>query len=235
MATVSKELFIEIINGLFFIFPNCFKNVSGTISSTMEMKTERIGHFMIIAHRDIRGRVIKTVFLNHVSVAHFHADDACERKLAAIELVERGLCTNKVAGKICGLHRNTVFKLLRAKRLLGLEAVLKDDRGLEEPYKYVNEVRSHIKQIFRKCPDWTDQAVAEQAAKDLGMSISQSTVARIRNEWKGRQGPALPTKSEIMEMSRMAEVSNAARTLLTSSSIWGTSSSRATSTVIPVP
>jgi len=171
----------------------------------MEMKTERIAGFMIMAQRDIRGRVIKTVFLNYVPVAHFHAEDASERKLAAIELVERGLCTNKVAGKICGFHRNTVFKLLRTKRLLGLEAVLKDDRGLKEPYKYVNEVRSQIKQILRKYPDWTDQAVAEQAAKDLGMSISRSAVARIRNEQKGRQGPTLPTKSELIELSRMAE------------------------------
>jgi len=171
----------------------------------MEMRTQRIGRFMIMAHNDTRGRVIKTVFLNHVPVAHFHADEAGERKLAAIELVERGLCTNKVAGKICGLHRNTVFKLLRTKRLLGLEAVLKDDRGLKEPYKYVNEVRSHIKQILRKYPDWTDQAVAEQAAKDLDMGISRSAVARIRNEGKVRQEPALPTKSELIRMSRIAE------------------------------
>lgn len=172
----------------------------------MEMRTQRIGPFMIMAHNDTRGRVIKTVFLNHVPVSRFHADEAGERKLAAIELVERGLCTNKVAGKICGFHRNTVFKLLRTKSLLGLEAVLKDDRGLKEPYKYVNEVRSHIKQIFRKCPDWTDQAVAGQAASDLDMGISRSAVARIRNEGKvRRQGPALPTKSELIRMSRMAE------------------------------
>jgi hypothetical protein len=88
---------------------------------------------------------------------------------------------------------------------LGLEAALKDDRGLKEPYKYVNEVRSHIKTILRKYPDWTDQAVADQGAKDLGMNISRSSVARIRNEGKGPQGSALPTKSELMEMSRMAE------------------------------
>jgi transposase len=172
----------------------------------MEMRTERIGHFMIMAHRDIRGRVIKTVFLNYVSVAQFHVEDAGERKLAAIELVDRGLCTNRVAGKICGFHRNTVFKLLRTKRLLGVEAVLKDDRGLKEPYKYVNEVRSHIKQILRKYPEWTDQAVAEQGTRDLGMSISRSAVARIRNERKRREGSTAPPKSELIEMSRMALV-----------------------------
>jgi len=195
----------EITRGGFWDFAIDFKNVSGTVSLTMEMKTERIGRFMITAHTDIRGRVTKTVFLNHVPVAHFHAEDAAERKLAAIELVERDLCTNKVAGKICGFHRNTVFKLLRTKRLLGLEAVFKDDRGLKEPCKHVNEVRGHIKQIIRRYPDWTDQAVAEQAAKDLDMDISRSAVARIRNEGKGAQRAALPTKSELMEMSRMAE------------------------------
>jgi transposase len=171
----------------------------------MEMKTERIGRFMIMSHRDHRGRAIKTVFLNHVPVVHFHTEDSGERKLAAIDLVERGLCNRKIAGRICGFHRNTVFKLLRTKRLLGLEAVLKDDRGLKAPYKYVNEVRSHIKKLLRKHPDWKDQTVAEQAAKDLAMSVSRSAVARIRDEGKERQRPALPTRGELIEMYRMAE------------------------------
>ncbi len=171
----------------------------------METKTERIDRFMIMAHTDMRGRVLKTVFLNHVPVVHFHVDDISERKLAAIELVERCLCINRVAGRICGFHRNTVFKLLRTKRLLGLEAVFKDDRGLKEPYKYVNEVRSHIKQILRKYPDWTDQAVADQATLDLGMNISRSAVARIRNEGKEPQKLVLPSKNELMELSRIAE------------------------------
>ena len=95
------------------------------------MKTEKIGRFIIIQQTDYRGRVVKTIFLNYIPVAHFSINEANERKIAAIGLVERGLCNQKTAGKICGFHRNTIFKLLRTKRLLGLEAVFRDDRGLK--------------------------------------------------------------------------------------------------------
>ena len=122
----------------------------------MEMRTQRIARFLIVPHRNDRGQVVKTVFLNHVPVVHFNVEIICERKLAAIELVERGICNQKMAGKICGFHRNTVFKLLRTKKLLGLEAALKDDRGLKAPYKYINEVRSHVKKLLRKYLRWTD-------------------------------------------------------------------------------
>lgn len=179
----------------------------------MEMKTEkaypepsrRIGRFLIIPHRDKRGRWIKTVFLNYIPVVHFNINDHIERRLAAIELVERGLCNQKTAGKICGFHRNTVFKLLRTKRLLGLEAVLEDHRGLKKPLKYVNEIRSHIKKLLRKYPDWTDQAIADQAAKDLGMDISRSAVARIRTEKQDRCSQKQPTMKELMDLAKVAE------------------------------
>jgi len=172
----------------------------------MEIKTERIGQFLIVQQRGKRGHFVKTVFLNYIPVVHFKIDNSMEIKLAAIELVERGLCNRKTTGKICGLHRNTVFKLLRTKNLLGLEAVLKDHRGLKEPLKYITEIRSHIKKLQRKYPDWTDQTIADQAARDLGMEISRSAVARIRTE---NQGPLWTQKraglKEIMEMSKVAE------------------------------
>ena len=53
------------------------------------MKTEKIGRFIIIQQTDYRGRVVKTVFLNYISVAHFSINEANERKIAAIGLVER--------------------------------------------------------------------------------------------------------------------------------------------------
>ena len=172
----------------------------------MKIKTERIGQFLIVQQRGKRGHFVKTVFLNYIPVVHFKIDNSMEIKLAAIELVERGLCNRKTTGKICGLHRNTVFKLLRTKNLLGLEAVLKDHRGLKEPLKYITEIRSHIKKLQRKYPDWTDQTIADQAARDLGMEISRSAVARIRTE---NQGPLWTQKraglKEIMEMSKVAE------------------------------
>lgn len=172
----------------------------------MEMRTERIGRFLIVPHRNSRGQVIKIVCLDHVPVAHFNIGIDSERKLAAIELVERDLCNQKMAGKICGFHRNTVIKLLRAKRLLGLEAALKDDRGLKAPYKYVNEVRSHIKKLQRKYPNWTDQRIADEAARNLGMAISRSAVARIRCERQNKEEPhSLPAKKELMDMAKVAE------------------------------
>src|SRR3990172_5563612 len=110
----------------------------------MEIKTEKIGQFFIIQQRDKRRRLVKTVFFKYVPVVHFDIDNSIEIKLAAIELVEKDLCNQKTAGKICGLHRNTVFKLLRTNRLLGLEAVVEDHRGLKQPLKYIKEIRSHI-------------------------------------------------------------------------------------------
>ena len=109
------------------------------------MISERINKFLVFPEQNKRGQVIKTVFLDYIPVAQFNEDNVSERKLAAIELVERKLCNQNIAGKICGFHRNTVYNLLRTKRLLGIETVLKDNRGLKKPYKYIGEIRSHIK------------------------------------------------------------------------------------------
>ena len=171
----------------------------------MEMRSEKIGKFFIFHERDKHRRFIKTVFLNYVSVARFYYDNLNERKLAAIELVERKLCNQNIAGKICGFHRNTVYNLLRTKRLLGLEAVLKDNRGLKEPYKYIGEIRSHVKKLLRKYPDWTDQSIADQAAKDLDIGISRSAVARIRTEKQDKKKKNIPNKNELMDIAKMAE------------------------------
>lgn len=172
----------------------------------MEIKTERIGQFLIVQQRNKRGHLVKTVFLKYIPVVHFQVGNSTEIKLAAIEFVERALCNQKTAAKICGLHRNTVFKLLRTKSLLGLEAALKDHRGLKEPLKYITEIRSHIKKLQRKYPNWTDQAIANQAARDLGIEISRSAVARIRTENQDNPSPLKqPPIKEIMEMSKVAE------------------------------
>lgn len=172
----------------------------------MEIKIEKIDQLLIQEQRDKRGHLVKTIFFKYVPVVQFDIDSPTETKVGAIELVERNLCNQQIAGKICGLHRNTVFKLLRTKRLLGLEAVFEDHRGLKQPLKYISEIRSHIKKLQRKNPDWTDQAIADQAASELGMEISRSAVARIRTEkedtqWSKKQ----PTLKEIMDMSKVAE------------------------------
>lgn len=170
----------------------------------MTTKIERVGKFLIISSLDSCKRTIKTLFVDNIPVVHFNINNANERKLAVIELVEQGLCNQKNAGKLCGFHRNTVFKILRTKRLLGIEAVMVDDRGHKEPYKYINEVRSYIKKLLRKYPDRKDQDIADQAAKELDMEISRSAVARIRTE--GQATPAkIPCKQELLDMAKLAE------------------------------
>jgi hypothetical protein len=169
----------------------------------MQMKTGKFKGFHIVKETDKRSIIRHTVFLKYIPVARFNADNANERKLAAIDLVERELCNQKTAGEICGFHRNTVFKLLRTKKLLGIEAVIEDHRGLKSPYKYVGEVRTHVKKLLRKYPDKTDQEIAEQASMDLTISISRSAVARIRTEKQGRK--RLPSKAELEAMAQVAD------------------------------
>jgi len=171
----------------------------------MVIKTEKIDHFLIIKERNKRHRIIKTVFLNYIPVVHFCVDEINERKLAAIELVERQLCNQILAGEICNFHRNTISKLLRTKQLLGIEAVLKDERGLKKPLKYVAEVCSHIKELLQKYPDWTDQAIASQASVDLDIEVSRSAVARIRTGEQDEPMHKFPSKQELMELAKAAE------------------------------
>ena len=124
-----------------------------------------------------------------------------------IELVEQGLCNQKNAGKLCGFHRNTVFKILRTKRFLGIEAVLIDDRGHKEPYKYINEVRSYIKKLLRKYPDRKDQDIANQATKELDMEISRSAVARIRTEGHAKAEALCHKLNQVVDPNRFTTVS----------------------------
>jgi predicted DNA-binding protein (UPF0251 family) len=150
----------------------------GATSSHMQ----RMGDFRIFTETNLHGRKRVTVYVYQVPVVQFDPENLNEQKLAAIELVERHHCTQKLAGKICGLHRNTVFKALRIKRVLGIEAVFEDSRGPNCPSKYVGGLRSHIKKLLRKHPDWTDQQIADQAAADYAIKVSRSGVAGIRSE-----------------------------------------------------
>jgi transposase/uncharacterized protein YlzI (FlbEa/FlbD family) len=172
----------------------------------MERKSEKIGGLLVIQEKDNKDRVIKTIFSNYTPVARFEVNNLVERRLAAIELVERGICSQKIAAKICDFHRNTVFKLLRIKRLLGLQAALEDHRGLKHPLKYIGALRSHIKKLLRKYPDWSDQEIAAQATSDLNIEVSRSAVARIRTEKQDhQQAKQQPSKQSLLELSKIAE------------------------------
>ncbi len=167
-------------------------------------KLRRIGGFRIFTESNIYGQERTAVYLDHVPVAQFDPENLNERKLAAVELVERHNCSQTISGKICGLHRNTVFKALRIKKVLGVEAVFEDNRGPNGPSKYIGELRSHIKHLLRKHPDWTDQQVADQTAADFSIKVSRSSVARIRTENKYKQHETL-NKAELIRMAEEAD------------------------------
>lgn len=172
----------------------------------MDMITGKYKGFHIITEKDEQGNPIHIVCRKYIPVVRFNATSINERKLAVIDLVEKGLCSQTVAGKICGFHRNTVFKLLRTKRILGIEAIIEDHRGLKEPYKYIGEVRSHIKKLLRQYPQWKDQDIADQAAKDLQMEISRSAVARVRTEKEDKErGNHCPSRRELIALAAVAD------------------------------
>lgn len=167
------------------------------------MKSERIAGLRIFTHRDRYGNIIKVVYSHFVPIMEFKVESLVERRLAAVKLVEMKHCNKKNAAKICDFHRNTVAELLRIKGVFGTEGLFEDHRGPKAPHKYAGKVRDQILYLLRKHPDWKDQKVADQAAKDLGLSISRSAVARIRTKKEGRQRK--PEKAELIEMARQAD------------------------------
>lgn len=148
----------------------------------MVIKTEKIGKLSVWTDHNSKGKTVKTVYFDYRPVVNFDAGNLKERRLAAVQLVELEHCNQKEASTICGFHRNTVFKLLRTKRLLGIEAIVKDERGPKTPWKYVGRIRETVKELLRKYPEWTDDRIAQKAAEQLETSISRSAVARIRTE-----------------------------------------------------
>lgn len=170
----------------------------------MESKWLKIDRFLVGPQHNDKGELIKTVFLNATPVARFNAENNAERRLAAIDLVERGLCGSKLAGEICGFHRNTVGQLIKTKRLLGVEAIVEEGRGRKAPIKYIDEIQRHIEALLRDHPDLPDREIALKAAEDLGMDISRSAVARIRINANPPE-PQLPTREELMEMAKVVD------------------------------
>jgi len=169
----------------------------------MIIETKKIKRLSIWTDRNPQDKITKTVYFEYWPIVQFDPDNLKERRIAAVELVELGYCTNTTAGKICDFHRNTVFKLLRTKRLLGIEALFQDDRGPKTPWKYAGEIRKTIKKLLRKYPDWTDQHIADEAAKQLETSISRSSVARIRTEKDIRYDT--PQKLDLEHLAQIAD------------------------------
>jgi archaellum component FlaC/plasmid stabilization system protein ParE len=173
----------------------------------MISKIERIGPFKIYTEKDRSGKQTKTVYFEYRPVVRFNPCSPQERRVACVELVELGYCNKGVAGRICGFHRNTVARLVQTKKLLGIEGLIKDDRGPKAPWKYIGDIRKGIKELLVEHPEWTDQEIAQEASRRLGEDISRSAAARIRNE--GKEAKPKPkeeySQEELMELAKKAE------------------------------
>lgn len=170
----------------------------------MVIKTEKIGKLSVWTEKDPKGQLSKTVYFDYRPVVSFNPDNNNERRIAVVQLVELKYCNQNNAGKICDFHRNTVFSLLRTKRLLGIEALFEDERGPKSPWKYVGDIRTTIKKLQRKYPDWSDQQIADEAARHLDTPISRSAVARIRTE-KDDLKHTKRLKHDLEELAKIAD------------------------------
>ena len=79
----------------------------------MIVKTEKIGGLSVWTDQNsMNGKTTVTVYCEYRPVVSFAPGKINERRLAVVQLVELGYCKNRIAGKICGFHRNRMeFKL----------------------------------------------------------------------------------------------------------------------------
>ncbi len=62
-------------------------------------RIKKIGHLRVYTETDYKGSTFRKVFVDYVPVAYFNMDKINERKMAVIDLVEQGHCSQKEARK----------------------------------------------------------------------------------------------------------------------------------------
>lgn len=175
----------------------------------MGRKTEKINKdILVLKSRNLRSEQITTVFYKYVPVVKFDSNITPERRIAAVALIELGVCDHTTSGRICGFHRNTVSKLKSIKQSFGIAALISDKRGLKHATKYTDEVTETIERILAEHPTWKDYQVANQAAIEVNEQISRSAVARIRVSLSSTE-----TEDILYTQDRMHDLTQIARTL----------------------
>lgn len=175
------------------------------MTTKVKTKSEKLGNIFTVSS-PVAGesRVVKTIFYHYIPVAHFDIDSRDERKMAAMDMVERGFCSQSLAGDLCGFHRNSISKFLEIKKHHGISAVLDDNRGRKEPLKYKGEILENIQMLLAENPDKIDEEIANLAAENFDIDISRSSVARIRTSDQS-EPLSLPSQKELLNMAREAE------------------------------
>jgi len=173
----------------------------------MERYTEKINkHILLIKQIDRRNQLTVSVYYDYIPVARFNQDDLAERKLAAVELVERQICNLTTAAQICGFHRNSITNFLMIKSTLGIESLLEENRGLKKPLKYTDDVRATIERLLSEHADCSDHQIAKLASAELDMDIHRNGVARIRvSNLPIDNDEPIFLKDRLVELSKIAE------------------------------
>lgn len=157
--------------------------------------------------KDTHNDVVVTIYYDHIPVAKFNRNQPAELKLAAVGLVERGICNRATAARICGFHRNSISKFLTIKHTLGIEALLDENRGLKQPLKYTDHVRTTIEQLLTQHADWSDAQIAKSASEQLDIDIHRNGVARIRVSRRSAScHDSTLSKDRLIELSKQAEI-----------------------------
>jgi hypothetical protein len=125
------------------------------------------------------------VFYGYLPLVRFNHADWVERRLAAVRLADEFELPYKYVARICRMNRNTISKLVKTKRLLGMQHILENNRGPKAPWKLIDEIVRQIDQLVKEQPDIKNKGIVS-ALKEAGFEISETSVRRVRNRHQPR-------------------------------------------------
>jgi len=165
-------------------------------------------HFQINGKISVREQAgIVEVNYGYVPLARFKRDDWAETYHAAVVLADTYQIPYTVVARICRLDRNTVSKLVKTKRLLGLQYIFENDKGPKAPWKLVDEIVALIDQAIQDDPNITNAKIVARL-KEAGHSISESSVRKVRQRHSSslkESSAPVRRKATLAEKSQIAE------------------------------
>jgi hypothetical protein len=145
------------------------------------------------------------VYYGYLPLVQFDPSSWLEKRLAVVRLSDEFQIPYKYIARICGMHRDTVSKLVKTKQFFGLEALCKIDRGPKAPWKIVDEVIEKIKKLVQQNPNIPNKQLVEQM-KATGYDVSETSVRRIRKSYCPRLKLKEHLQGEPQTLEQMARV-----------------------------
>jgi len=145
------------------------------------------------------------VYYGYLPLVQFNPDKWLEKRLAVVRLADEFKIPYKFVSRICNMNRNTVSKLVKTKRYLGLEALCKKGRGPKAPWKIVDAVIEKTKKLVHENPRIQNKALMKQL-NAAGYDVSETSVRRIRKSYCPRQKVPHPLERLPQSLEQMARV-----------------------------